>query len=91
METGVDLDAVADIGAWITREIGKPSDSAVGKAVLGHGKLHISHKSEQPCLEGTKLRYLFSSIHKRRGWSTVRQLWTIRAVPFPSKAWPVID
>ncbi|KAK8038977.1 hydroxymethylglutaryl-CoA lyase [Apiospora rasikravindrae] len=35
MDTGVSLDAVADIGDWITREIGKPNDSAVGKAVLG--------------------------------------------------------
>lgn len=35
METGVDLDAVADIGDWITREIGKPNDAAVGRAVLG--------------------------------------------------------
>ncbi|KAL7950570.1 P-loop containing nucleoside triphosphate hydrolase protein [Trichoderma barbatum] len=35
METGVDLDAMADIGAWITQELGKPNDSSVGKAVLG--------------------------------------------------------
>lgn len=35
METGVDLDAVADIGKWITDEIGKPNSSSVGKAVLG--------------------------------------------------------
>lgn len=35
MDTGVDLDAVADIGEWITHEIGKGNDSAVGKAVLG--------------------------------------------------------
>lgn len=35
MDTGVDLDAVADIGAWITRELGKPHDSSVGKAVIG--------------------------------------------------------
>lgn len=35
MDTGVDLDGVADIGAWITTEIGKANDSAVGKAVLG--------------------------------------------------------
>ncbi len=35
MHTGVDLDAVADIGAWITGEIGKANDSSVGKAVLG--------------------------------------------------------
>lgn len=35
MDTGVDLDRVADIGHWITREIGKANDSAVGKAVLG--------------------------------------------------------
>lgn len=35
METGVDLDALADIGQWITKEIGKPNCSPVGKAVLG--------------------------------------------------------
>ncbi|KAI0414041.1 hydroxymethylglutaryl-CoA lyase [Xylaria grammica] len=38
MKTGIDLDAVADIGQWITGEIGKPNDSAVGKAVLGARK-----------------------------------------------------
>lgn len=35
MDTGVDLDAMADIGAWITAELEKPHDSSVGKAVLG--------------------------------------------------------
>lgn len=35
METGVDLDAVADVGAWITAELGKGNDSSVGKAVIG--------------------------------------------------------
>ncbi|KAI6781824.1 uncharacterized protein J7T54_004990 [Emericellopsis cladophorae] len=35
MDTGVDLDAVADIGAWISGELGRPNDSTVGKAVLG--------------------------------------------------------
>ena len=35
MDTGVDLDAVADIGAWISGELGRQNDSAVGKAVLG--------------------------------------------------------
>lgn len=35
MDTGVDLDAVADIGQWITAELGKANDSSVGKAVLG--------------------------------------------------------
>lgn len=35
MQTGVDLDAVADIGQWITGELDKPNDAAVGKAVLG--------------------------------------------------------
>lgn len=35
MDTGVDLDAMADIGAWITSELGKANDSSVGKAVLG--------------------------------------------------------
>lgn len=35
MSTGVDLDALADIGEWITGEIGKPNSSSVGKAILG--------------------------------------------------------
>lgn len=35
METGVDLDAVSEIGDWITKEIGKPNSSSVGKALLG--------------------------------------------------------
>ena len=35
METGVDLDSMSDIGAWITGELGKANDSTVGKAVLG--------------------------------------------------------
>jgi len=38
MNTGIDLDAMADIGQWITNELGKPNDSAVGKAVLGARK-----------------------------------------------------
>jgi hydroxymethylglutaryl-CoA lyase len=35
MKTGINLDAMVDIGAWITAEIGKPNSSSVGKAVLG--------------------------------------------------------
>lgn len=35
MDTGVDLNAVADIGAWITGELGKANESSVGKALLG--------------------------------------------------------
>lgn len=35
MDTGIDLDAMSDIGAWITQELGKANDSTVGKAVLG--------------------------------------------------------
>ncbi|KAK7413046.1 hypothetical protein QQX98_008054 [Neonectria punicea] len=35
MDTGVDLDAMSDIGAWITQELGKGNESTVGKAVLG--------------------------------------------------------
>ncbi|KAF3070354.1 3-hydroxy-3-isohexenylglutaryl-CoA/hydroxy-methylglutaryl-CoA lyase [Daldinia childiae] len=38
METGIDLDAMADIGQWISEELGRPNDSAVGKAVLGARK-----------------------------------------------------
>lgn len=34
MDTGVDLDAVADIGAWITGEVERPHASSVGRAVL---------------------------------------------------------
>ena len=35
METGVDLDAMCETGDWITKEIGKPNSSSVGKAMLG--------------------------------------------------------
>ncbi|KAL2160808.1 hypothetical protein VTH06DRAFT_1005 [Thermothelomyces fergusii] len=35
MHTGVDLDAVVDVGDWITRELEKDNASTVGKAVLG--------------------------------------------------------
>ncbi|KAH6676099.1 hydroxymethylglutaryl-CoA lyase [Plectosphaerella plurivora] len=35
MDTRVDLDAVSDVGAWITGQLGKSNDSTVGKAVLG--------------------------------------------------------
>ncbi|KAI1206236.1 hydroxymethylglutaryl-CoA lyase [Annulohypoxylon truncatum] len=38
METGIDLDAMADIGQWISDELGRPNESAVGKAVLGARK-----------------------------------------------------
>ncbi|KAI1091492.1 aldolase, partial [Rostrohypoxylon terebratum] len=38
MDTGVDLDAMADIGQWISQELGRPNDSVVGKAVLGARK-----------------------------------------------------
>ncbi|MCJ1230499.1 hypothetical protein MMC12_007173 [Toensbergia leucococca] len=32
--TGVDLEKVAEIGAWISKELGRPNDSRAGKAVL---------------------------------------------------------
>ncbi|RMJ19507.1 hypothetical protein CDV36_000792 [Fusarium kuroshium] len=35
MNTGINLDAMADIGSWITSELGKENASTVGKAVLG--------------------------------------------------------
>ncbi|KAI9737285.1 MAG: hypothetical protein M1818_005818 [Claussenomyces sp. TS43310] len=35
MDTGVDLDAIADIGSWITTEIEKPNASSVGRAIRG--------------------------------------------------------
>lgn len=35
MNTGVDLDTMAEIGEWITKEIGKPNASSVGKALVG--------------------------------------------------------
>jgi hydroxymethylglutaryl-CoA lyase len=38
VSTGVDLDAVTDIGEWITKEIGKENSSSVGKAILGKRK-----------------------------------------------------
>lgn len=39
MRTGVDLDEVADIGEWISGEVGRPNASSVGRAVLGRRKL----------------------------------------------------
>ncbi|TAQ90726.1 hypothetical protein B7494_g944 [Chlorociboria aeruginascens] len=35
LDTGVDLDAMVDVGQWITREIGKDNASSVGKAIIG--------------------------------------------------------
>jgi hydroxymethylglutaryl-CoA lyase len=35
MDTGIDLDAMADIGAWISKELDRPHAGSVGKAVLG--------------------------------------------------------
>ena len=43
METGVDLDAVADVGGWITGEIGKENSSSVGKAILGRRRREGPH------------------------------------------------
>jgi len=34
MDTGVNLDAVSEIGDWITTKIGKPNASSVGRAVM---------------------------------------------------------
>lgn len=38
MDTGIDLDAMADIGDWISAELGKPNESTVGKARLSARK-----------------------------------------------------
>ncbi|KAL2117181.1 hypothetical protein VTJ04DRAFT_9349 [Mycothermus thermophilus] len=35
MDTGVDLDALVDVGEWISQEIGRSYGSVVGRAVLG--------------------------------------------------------
>ena len=35
MKTGIDLDALADIGQWIAHELRRPHDSPVGRAVIG--------------------------------------------------------
>lgn len=35
LDSGVDLDAMAEIGEWITAEIGKPNGSSVGRAIMG--------------------------------------------------------
>jgi hydroxymethylglutaryl-CoA lyase len=41
MDTGLDLDALAEIGEWITGEIGKPHDSSVGKALLARRRRNL--------------------------------------------------
>lgn len=46
MNTGVDLDAMADIGSWITKELERPHDSSVGKAVLGARKRQESSQTK---------------------------------------------
>lgn len=33
-QTGIDLEKMAEIGAWISAELGKPNESRVGKAIL---------------------------------------------------------
>lgn len=33
-ETGVDVDKMAEIGGWISKELGRPNDSRTGKAIL---------------------------------------------------------
>ena len=48
MNTGVDLDAMADIGAWITGELGKANESTVGKAVLGARARGTAEATKQP-------------------------------------------
>lgn len=35
MDTGVDLDAISEVGAWVSDKLEKPNESTVGKAVLG--------------------------------------------------------
>jgi len=39
METGVDLERVADVGAWISGELGKGNESRAGRAVLARSKI----------------------------------------------------
>lgn len=34
MRTGLDMQALAEVGAWITGEVGKPNESRAGKATL---------------------------------------------------------
>lgn len=38
IETGVDLTAVAEIGAWISAELGRPNGSRAGRALLARGR-----------------------------------------------------
>lgn len=33
-DTGIDLDALVDTGAWISEVLGRPSQSRVGRAML---------------------------------------------------------
>jgi len=38
MQTGLDLEGLAEIGEWITKQIGKHHGSSVGKAILAKGR-----------------------------------------------------
>ncbi|KAH7321020.1 P-loop containing nucleoside triphosphate hydrolase protein [Stachybotrys elegans] len=57
MDTGVDLDAVADIGAWITKELGKANDSMVGSAIYHNLASTNSNFSSIPFRQGNRREF----------------------------------
>ena len=38
VETGIDLEALVDAGAWISEQLGRPTSSRVGRALLAKRK-----------------------------------------------------
>jgi len=47
VETGVELAAVVEAGAWISGVLGRRNESKVGRAMVG------SESSRSPCLTGS--------------------------------------
>lgn len=47
METGVDLEAVSEIGEWISKELGRPNGSKVGPAVLTRKRSEQEKKEKE--------------------------------------------
>lgn len=37
-DTGIDLEKMAEIGGWISEELGRPNESRAGKAILAKSR-----------------------------------------------------
>ena len=79
MDTACDLEALCDVGDWISGEVGRANASSVGKAILGRGG-----GRNRPAWGRNKKMfdwiYLMTSRAERSSCSTWCQLWHIHKV-----------